>query len=368
MAVCDLTLDVGSQPLNPETHLPLMEMVYSRQILEEKFNTAGALDFFAPEVDDSWKNDLSIHHSIRVRYKNYRNPFNNVAVTDVAYKDDESCPPVLDQACTPGCVSTENSWRFIDVKFSKNTRVGVSWCVETEKLLYQDAEQRWNESVSDAQEVHSTIGWTELVCQAIDAPADTLLPAFRGKFPTHYFDAGDADRYNTMTQVFNYMKRLYGRRWDNEFVTLADPQFELDILDVQTQLHNYDKTGIPTAQGNVDTFAAGGFRPMPALPKLWGSAILIAPDVYSYYPESGSLSGSNLNPFQNEDGSKYYVVIVSKRAYFHGAVTLMDKQYFPATCDNKYASIQQSWLHFYQLLFPNEIFVTAFNQDSVLSS
>lgn len=368
MGVLDLTVNVGSQPLDPETHLPLMKMVYSDQILEEKFQTAGALNFFKPEVDDRWKNDLDVHHSIRVRYKNYRNPFNNVAVSDVTYKDGETCPPVLDQACTTGCVSTENSWRTIDVTFSKNTRVGVSWCVETEKLLYQDAESRWNESVSDAQEVHSTLGWTELVGQAIANPATTLLPAFRNVFPTHYYDAGDADRYDVMTRVFNYMKRLYGRRWDSEFVTIADPQFELDLLDVQTNIHNYDKTGIPTAQGNVDTFVAGGFRPMPALPRLWGSAILIAPDVYSYYPDSGSLSGDNLNPFQNADGSKYYLVVVSKRAFFQGAVTLMDKQYFPATCDNKYSSIQQSWLHFYQLLFPNEVFVVAFNQDGSISS
>lgn len=367
MAVCDLTVSVGSQPLDPATHLPLMEMVYSNQILEQKFETAGALDFFQPEVDDSWKNDLSIHNSIRVRFKGYRNPFNNVGVEDVAYKDGETCPPVLDQECTTGCISSENSWNTIDVKFKKRTRVGVSWCVERETLLYQDADSRFQESISDAADVHSTIGWSELICQAIADPATTLLPHFKAIFPTHYYDAGDADRYDVTTKVFNYMQRVFGRRWTSDFVTLADPQFEMDLLDTTTSadLHEYTKTGIPTAQGNVDTFAAGGFRAMPALPKLWGNAVLIAPDTVSYYPTSGTLSGDNLNPFQNADGSKYYVVIVSKRAYFQGAATLMAKTLFPATCDNKNSSIQQTWLHFYQLLFPNEVFVIAFNQESL---
>lgn len=368
MSVCDLSVTVGTQPLDPATHIPLMEMTYSNSVLEQKFASAGALNFFQPEVDDSWKNDLSIHSSIRVKFKAYQNPFNIVGVSDVTYKDGETCPPAMDLACTSGCVSSENAWSTVDVKFSKMFRVGVRWCVETEKLLYQDAESRWDESIDAAQKVQATVGWSELICQAIAAPATTLLPTFRSQFPTHYFDAQDSDRYDTMTRVINYMKRVYGPRWDSEFVILADPQFEMDILDLGSELHSYNKTGIPSALGNVDTFAAGGFRTMPSLPKLWGSAVLITPDVVDYYPNSGSLNGDNLNPFQNADGSKYYVVIVSKRAFFHGAVTLMDKKHFPATCDDKYDAIQQTWISFYKLLFPNEIFVVAFNQADALSS
>lgn len=368
MSVCDLTVSVGSQPLDPATHLPLMEMVYSNNVLEEKFQAAGALNFFQPEVDDSWKNDLSIHQSIRIRFKNYRNPFNNVGVTEVTYNEDESCPPVMDDQCDPGCVSSENSWRYLDVQFKNKFRVGVSWCVESEKLLYQDGEQRFNESIEDSKTVIATVGWSELICQAIANPATTLLPSFQAVFPTHYYDAAAADQYTTLTNVFNYMQRVYGPRWNSEFMILADPQLELDLSNTQSEWHTYDKTGIPTALGNVDTFVAGGFRPMQLLPKLWGKAIMIAPDVVDYYPTSGSLSGSNLNPFQSANGGKYYVVIVSKRAFFHGAASLMDKKYFPATCDNKYDSIQQTWITFYQLLFPNEIFVVAFNQNSSLIS
>lgn len=366
MSVADLTVNVGSQPLDPDTHIPLMEMVYSNKVLEEQFATAGALNFFQPEVDDSWKNDLSIHHSIRIRFKNYRNPFKSVGVSQITYQDTESCPPVMDSQCDAGCISNENSWRYEDVKFKNKFRIGVSWCVEEEKLLYQDAESRFAESIEDSKHVQATVGWSELITQAIANPATTLLPHFRAQFPTHYFDAGAADPYTTLTSVFNYMKRAFQGRFDSEFVVLADPQLELDLaLPGTSDWHAYDKTGIPTAASNVDTFMAGGFAPMQLLPKHWGKAILMAPDVVSYYPTDGTLSGLNLNPFQNADGSKYYTVIVSKRAFFHGAVSLMDKKYFPATCDNKNDSIQQTWISFYKLLFPNEIFVVAFDQPSL---
>lgn len=361
MAYCDLSVDVGSQALDPATHLPLMEMVYSNNILEEKFGSAGALNFFQPEVDDRWKNDLSIHQSIRIRFKNYRNPFNNVAVSAVTYNEDESCPPVMDSQCDPGCVSSENSWRYEDVRFKNKFRIGVSWCVEEEKLLYQDGESRFNESIEDSKVVISTVGWSELICQAIAAPATRLIPNF-ALSATHYFDATTADPYDTMTKVIQYMQRVFGQRWQSEFAILADPQFELDILDATSNLHDHSNNGTVTPWGHTDTFVAGGFRPMTALPKLWGKPVMIAPDVVDYYPTTGALAGQNLNPFGNQAGTKYYVVIVSKRAFFHGAVPLMDKKYFPATCDNKYDSIQQTWISFYKLLFPNEIFVVAFNR------
>jgi len=363
MAFCDLTVDVASQPLDPATHLPLMEMVYSNNILEEKFASAGALDFFTPEVEMIGdKKDLSISQSIRIRFKQYRNPFNNVAISAVTYNEDENCPPVMDSQCDPGCISSENKWRYEDVRFKNKFRIGVSWCVEEEKLLYQDAESRFNESVDDSKTVVSTVGWSELICQAIATPATRLIPNF-SLSATHYFDATTADPYDTMTLVIQYMQRVYGPRWASDFAILADPQFELDILDGQSNLHNFNNDGQVTPWGHMDTFVAGGFRAMTALPKgLWGKPVMIAPDVVDYYPTEGALAGQNLNPFSNQAGTKYYVVIVSKRAFYHGAVPLMDKHYFPATCDNKNESIQQTWISFYKLLFPNEVFVVAFNR------
>lgn len=370
MAVCDLNVNIGKQILDPANHLPLMKMVYSDNILESKFAEAGALNVFNPEVEAiGSKEDLAISQSIRIRFKNYRNPFTSVGIKEVQYADDETCPPRMEVDCAPGCISTENEWRYEDVRFKNEFQVGVTWCVKQKKLLFQDAEQKFSESIEDSKTVFSTVGWSEFVCQAIDNPAPTLLPRFQSVFPTHYFDAGSADRYTTMTNVFNYMKRVFQGRWDSEFFVIADPQFELDMLTVQNNdWHQYNKTGIPTAQGNVDLFVAGGFRPMPALPKLWGSAILIAPDTVSYYPGAGALSGANLNPFQNADGSKYYVVIGSRRSFYHGTVPLMDKTYFPPTCAGGEEAIQQVWMSYYKLLFNEEVFVVAFDQDSGLSS
>lgn len=362
MAYCDLTIDVASQPLDPATHLPLLEMQYSNNILEEKFAKAGGLDFFTPEVElIGDKKDLAISQSIRIRFKEYRNPFNSVAISAVTYNEDESCPPVMDSQCDPGCISTENKWRYADVRFKNKFRVGVAWCVEEEKLLYQDGESRFQESIDDSKVVVSTVGWSELICQAIAAPATVLIPNFTLS-ATHYFDATTADPYDTMTKVIQYMQRVFGQRWQNEFAIIADPQFELDILDGTSNLHNWQDTGLATAWGHTDQFVAGGFRPMTALPKLWGKPVMIAPDVVDFYPTEGPLAGQNLNPFGNTAGTKYYVVIVSKRAFYHGAVPLMDKKYFPATCDNKNDAIQQTWISFYKLLFPNEIFVVAFNR------
>lgn len=361
----DFTQDIGLQPLDPATHLPLMEIAYSNKILEDKFASAGALNFFQPEVDESWKNDLSIHQSIRIRFKDYQNPFNLVNVSAVTYSENDGTGvnhvPTMDSQCDPGCISTENSWRFLDVRFKNKFRIGVSWCVEEETLLYQDGESRFGETVEAAKTVTSTIGWSELITQAIAAPATKLLPTF-SLSATHYFDAGAADQYDTMTPIIQYMQRVYGQRWASEFAIIADPEFELDILDRQSNLHNYDSTGIQTSNGNTDVFVAGGFRPMAALPRLWGKPVMIAPDVVDYYPTTGTFAGQNLNPFGNAAGTKYYVVIVSKRAFFHGSAPLMNKHYFPATCDNKYESIQQTWISFYKLLFPKEVFVVAFNR------
>lgn len=367
MAVCDLTVNVGLQPLDPATHLPLMEMQYANPILEERFAKAGGLNFFQPEVDPTWRNSPSISQSIRLRYKKYQNPFDVVGVKAVTYKEGASCPPQLDVDCGT-CISSENEWEYADVLYKNEFQVGVQWCVKQEKLLYQDAESRFAESIKAAETVQSTVGWSELICQAIDEPATTLLPKFRNIFPTHYFDAGSADQYDTLTLVQNYMQRVYAGRWQSDFVILAHPQLELDLASTQSNWHQYDKTGIATAQSNTDVFVAGGWNPMQLLPRNWGKQILLSPDVVDWHPSTGSLSGANLSPFENSDGSKYYVVIVSRRAYFHGAITLMDKTYFPPNCTDGKESIQQVWMSYYKLLFPNEIFVVAFDYDGGYSS
>lgn len=368
MAIVDLTNDVGNQVLNPATHIPLMEMVYSDTILEDRFAKAGGLNFFNPEVKKLGESDLALSHSIRIRFKGYQNPFNIVGVSKVSYQDGETCPPVLDDLCDPGMVSAENSWRYEDVKFKNKFRIGVGWCVENEVLLYQDAEDRFGETVAASEVVMSTVGWSELVTQAIAEAADTLLPNFTLS-TKHYYDAGATDPVEVLTKVFQYMSRVYGPRWKSEFAVFADPQLELDIIASDSSIHNYDTTGKTSIHPMHDVLTAGGFSKMAALPRgLWGTDIYLAPDVVDYYPTEGDLFGSNLNPFRNATGSKYYVLIASRRSFYAGAVSLMKKRHFPATAADKNEYIQQTWLSFYKLLFPKEVFVVAFNQEGFTSA
>ena len=50
MAICDYTHEVDNQPLSPEDHIPLLQVKYSREVLEEKFATFAGINWFNPEV------------------------------------------------------------------------------------------------------------------------------------------------------------------------------------------------------------------------------------------------------------------------------------------------------------------------------
>lgn len=358
MSVCDITLDVGSQPLSPDDHIPLMKMQYSAKILEDQFASFGGINWFAPEVKAmELTGDIAIGQSLRIRFKDYENPLKKVGVSDVVYKAGETCPPIMDATCEPGCISTAPSWRYCDVLFDKKYTIGASYCVETERLTYSDLDERFRDSVEANKEAQSIFAWNELVCQAIADPAATLIPTDTACFPTHYIaDGGLAslNGYKTLTDVIAYMKTVFGR---NDFAIFAHRYFETDILEAGSTLHNYSNTGIPTAWGNVDALVQGGWKPMPALPGgLWGQKIFIAPDSVNLYDGT-----TNYNPFLNEDGTKYRVVIASKRSFFTGVTELMDMRRFPATCDNKNESIQETFLGYNKILFPNEVFVIEFD-------
>lgn len=106
--------------------------------------------------------------------------------------------------------------------------------------------------------------------------------------------------------------------------------------------------------------------------KLFGETVYIAPDnIWFYNPTINTTTGAitpgskanSFNPFLSADGTKYYVVITSRRAFYTGVTPLMDPTRFPATCDNKYESLQASFLGFNDLLFPREVFVIAFDVE-----
>lgn len=359
MSVCDLTLDQGSQPLSPQDHIPLMKEKYSAAILEDKFAQFAGINWFSPEVRTmEFTDDMAVGQSFQIRFKDHLSIYEQASVEKVAYTGE--CPTHLDMPCTGGCPSTPNSWRRCEVLYDNKYISSAKWCVETEKLTYGDLDERFQVSMKAAQEIQGINSWSQFICQSIENPTATMIPTFAEScFATHYVQAGNAkvEAYDYLTKAIAYMKRLYGQRFDNEFVTFAHPNFELDILDATSTLHNYQNTGIPTAWGNVDVLVQGGWKPMPSLPGgLWGNKILIAPDGIDLYD-----GPTNHHPFMNEDGSKYYVVIASKRSFFTGVTSLMDMREFPATCDNPYEALKQTWLGFNKLLFPNEVFVLEFD-------
>lgn len=378
MAICDYTHSVDNQPLSPEDHIPLLQVKYSREILEEKFNSFAGINWFNPEVKPlELTGDLKVGQTLIVRYKNPQSPFDLVNVSDVQYKDDVTCPPMLDLECTPGCISTVPSWRNKEICFDKLYRVGASWCVETERLTYGTLDERFRESLEANTQVQGIFAWNAFMCQAITAAqaTQTLIPTDAACFPTHYYYAGSAvsNGYEVLSQVIAYMKTVFGMA---EYGIFAHRYFESDMVAPGATIYNF---GMSTANANAGAttvnveLVQGGWKPMGVLGgKLFGETVYIAPDtIWFYNPTINTATGAitpgqaanSFNPFLSADGSKYYVVIASRRSFLTGVTPLMDATRFPATCDNKYESLQASFLGFNDLLFPREVFVIAFDVE-----
>lgn len=377
MAVCDIENTVSGEALSPADHLPLMEVKYAANILKDKFAEFNGINFFNPEVQ-TVSSDLTVSHSIIVRYKNPENPFSMVNVSDVTYKEGQSCPPVLDLDCTEGCISTTPSWRSKEIKFDKLYRIGASWCVETEKLTLGTLEERFNESLKANTQVQSVYAWNAFMCQALTAAqaTDVMIPT--ECFTKHYIDAGSASAngYETLSQVIAYMKTVYGGLTD--YAIFAHRYFESDMVAPGATIYTgFGAASSANANAGATTvnveLVQGGWKAMgPLGGKLFGETVYIAPDnVWFYNPTvntttgaiSGGAAANSLNPFLSADGTKYYVVIASRRSFLTGVEPLMDMTHFPATCDNKYESIQESFLGYNDLLFPREVFVIAFDID-----
>ena len=374
--LCNYTKEVASTPLSPEDHLPLLKVKYSNKVLEDRFATFAGINYFNPEVSPmELTGDLKVGQSLIVRYKNVENPFSMVNVSDVTYKEGQSCPSEIDLACTPGCISTVPSWRAKEIKFDKLYRIGASWCVETERLTYETLDERYNESVKANTEVQGILAWNAFMCQALAAAqaTQTMIPTDAACFPTHYYEAGSAvaNGYEVLSQVINYMKTIYGM---GEYAIFAHRYFESDMVAPGATIYNFGHSSANANAGattvNVE-LVQGGWKSMGVLGgKLFGETVYIAPDnIWFYNPtvnaQTGAVTGgsaaNSFNPFLSDDGSKYYVVIASRRSFLTGVTPLMEPTRFPATCDNKYESIQASFLGFNDLLFPREVFVIAFD-------
>lgn len=377
MALCDYTKTIESTPLSPEDHIPLMEVKYHPTILKDRFATFAGLDFFNPEVTVVSR-DLQISHSLIVRFENTENPFNMVNVSDVTYKEGQSCPPVMDMPCTEGCISTVPTWRQKEIRFDKLYRVGASWCVETEKLTYGTLEERFRKSVEANTHIQGILAWNAFMCQALEAAqaTQTMIPTDRACFATHYYDAGSAiaNGYEALSQAINYMKVVYGGL--TEYGILAHRYFESDMVAPGATIYTgFGAASSANANAGATTvnvpLVQGGWKAMgPLGGKLFGETVYIAPDdIFFYNPTINTATGAitngsavnSFNPFLSADGKKYYVVIASRRSFLTGVEPLMDMTHFPATCDNKYESIQESFLGYNDLLFPREVFILAFD-------
>jgi len=361
--ICNVNQKVASQPLSPDDHIPLLQMKYSANILEDKFASFAGLDYFQPEVQQmELTGDLKHSQSLIVRFKNHDNPFNHVEISDVVYKSDMSCPPQIDFQCTPGCISTAPSWRQKEIRFDKYYRVGAQWCTLLEDVTYETLDERMRESLEDQKKVQGILAWNYLICQSIANPAKTLNPIDAKCFPVHYIDGGSAaaNAYPLLGQVIGYMKAMFGGTTD--FAILTNRFFEQDIISADSSAHNYANTGIPTDWGTKTALIQGGWRPMaPFGGRLWGEQILIAPDSVDFYGKTSDGKAINYNPFVNDDLTKYYMVIVSRRAFYTGVVPFGPQQHYLPTCENKYESLEQWFLGYNDILFPNEVFVIAFD-------
>ena len=377
MSLCEYTKTISDTPLSPADHIPLMEVKYHPTILKDRFAQFAGLNFFNPEVSVV-SSDLQISHSLIVRFENTENPFNMVNVSDVTYKSGQSCPPMMDMPCTAGCISTVPTWRQKEIRFDKLYRVGASWCVETEKLTYGTLEERFRKSVEANTHIQGILAWNAFMCQAIEAAkaTQTMIPTDRACFATHYYDAGSAiaNGYEALSQAINYMKVVYGGL--TEYGILAHRYFESDMVAPGASIYTgFGAASTANANAGATTvnvpLVQGGWKAMgPLGGKLFGETVYIAPDdIFFYNPtinaQTGAITGgsavNSFNPFLSADGKKYYVVIASRRPFLTGVEPLMDMTHFPATCDNKYESIQDSFLGYNDLLFPREVFVLAFD-------
>ena len=151
------------------------------------------------------------------------------------------------------------------------------------------------------------------------------------------------------------MKVVYGGL--TEYGILAHRYFESDMVAPGATIYGFGSSTANENRGATTVnvpLVQGGWKPMgPLGGKLFGETVYIAPDdIFFYNPTVNAQTGAitcgsavnRFNPVLSADGKKYYVVIASRRSFLTGVEPLMDMTHFPATCDNKYESLQASFL------------------------
>lgn len=358
--------------IGPDGIYEYLRQIWTDGVLEHKFNQNLLIDIFQAPVEDGWMDNLKVSHSARITFKKWMNPLSRVRVAKVGYKEGVSCPKQLDLDCVIPPAGPLDDYEQVDVDFSFEYSIRVDECVKTRKLTLGEAEQQYAENVEAVAYRRALDAWQALADQIVESQTPIMIPSFVGKLgQTNYFDAGDADFYETASNVFNYMARVFGRRFNSDFVITIHPDLALDIEVNHSDLLSYDRTGIQQDWLNVDQSMFGqGFDTLPSLPRWRNKTILIAPDdvaMHNGLPDNLNGAGTTtttMNPWENAAGTKVRMIIASRRSFWTKIVPLMEKTRFPATVENPVESIVEIWMGGNKLIYPEETFMVEFNRPA----
>lgn len=349
--------------VGPDGIYEFMRQIWTPEILEHKFAQNLLLSAFNAPVEDGWMDNLKVSHSARITFKKWMNPLQRVRVAELSYKEDKTCPKQLDIDCVIPPAGVLDEYEQVDVDFRFEYSIRVDTCVKTKKITLGEAEQNYAEDLQAVTYRRAIDAWNSLAEQIEASGTPILIPAFANKLgDTNYFDAADADFYETASNVFNYMRRVFGPRFKSDFLITIHPDLALDLEVNHSELLSYDKTGIVQDWLNVDQSAFGTFDMLPSLPRWRGLNILIAPDDVAFH--NGTPGAANFSPWENEDGTKVRMIIASRRSFWTKTIQLMDKTIFPATVENPVESMVEIWIGGDKLIYPEETFMVEFNRPA----
>lgn len=347
--------------VGPDGIYEFMRQIWTPEILEHKFAQNLLLSAFNAPVEDGWMDNLKVSHSARITFKKWMNPLQRVRVAELSYKEDKTCPKQLDIDCVIPPAGVLDEYEQVDVDFRFEYSIRVDTCVKTKKITLGEAEQNYAEDLQAVTYRRAIDAWNSLAEQIEASGTPILIPSFATKLgDSNYFDAADADFYETASNVFNYMRRVFGPRFKSDFLITIHPDLALDLEVNHSELLSYDKTGIVQDWLNVDQSAFGTFDMLPSLPRWRGLNILIAPDDVAFH--NGTPGNGNFSPWENEDGTKVRMIIASRRSFWTKTIQLMDKTIFPATVENPVESMVEIWIGGDKLIYPEETFLVEFNR------
>lgn len=345
----------GAQ-IGPDAKKEFMRMRYNDKVIEHKYNQEMLMNFFQPEVEESWMSDFAHTHSIRVTMENYLNPFDRPGVKKIRYKEGEECPKRLDLGCDEPPIGPVTTYTTFDVFFDKEYTIAASECIKTRKLTLNELAKEWQKDMDAKTFRRGVDAWNELAGQIAAAPVTTKLPGFTKYFANNNLQGADTDPYTTLTKVFTYMDQLFQGFSERFIITMHHTVAEKILLN-SAKILAYDQTGIPQTWRREDITSLGSFKRLPQILGWSDFPILVAPTMLAFYH-----GNQNYNPWESDDGSKARVIIASKRSFYTRTVPLHDK--FVRQKSTTVDIVYQTWLAADKLLIPEETFIIEFNNPN----